>query len=111
MPKQPPRVNVVVTPEQHALLLEFAKLDPSTRSASSFMRDLLDRVTPLLRELVPVMRLASREKEQAGEQVRGAIDLLTQQLKQLDMLASTSPGRSVPSASEGAPPRRRAARK
>lgn len=106
MPKQPHRVNVVVSPEQHALLLEFAKLDPSTRSASAFVRGMLDRVTPLLRELVPVMRLASQEKDQARLQVRGALDALTTEIEQLDLLGAPDEPRER-SASDGARPAKR----
>lgn len=58
MPKQPrnPRLSVVVTPEQRALL---ASLGASQgRSAASYLSDLLDHFTPSLRSLVPALARA-----------------------------------------------------
>lgn len=70
MPTQLPRVNVSVTPEQHALLLEMASLDKG-RSASGFLREMLDQVTPLLRATVAAMRAAAQEQDNAREQLAG----------------------------------------
>lgn len=70
MPTQLPRVNVTVTEEQHALLLEMAKLDRG-RSASGFLREMLDQVTPLLRSSVALMRAAAQEQDIAREELAG----------------------------------------
>ena len=87
MPSQLPRINVVVTEEQHALLLELAKLDPETRSASAFLRALLDRVTPLLRSVVPAMRMASQEMASNREELRGLLAEISSEMQQLDLQA------------------------
>lgn len=78
MTNRKPRVNVVVTQEQHDLLLELASLDPSTRSASSFVRQMIDQVTPLLRATVPMMRAASEEMRNHSDD----LDLIRQKLHQ-----------------------------
>ena len=62
---QSPRVNVVVTVEQHALLLELSKL--SKLSAAGFLRRLLDAATPMLRETVPALRHAHKNYDHADE--------------------------------------------
>ena len=46
MPSSLPRLSVVVTPEQHQLLLCLATLQ--NRSASSYVRDLIELATPAL---------------------------------------------------------------
>jgi hypothetical protein len=105
-------VNIVVTPEQAALLKELALLDPSTRSASGFVRQLVDELTPLLRVMVPAMRAASQELDTSREALRGPLRDFSDKLKQLDLLAGSSPdGRTARSGSEdGTPARRRRAR-
>ena len=75
MPTQLPRVNVTVTEEQHALLLEMAKLDRG-RSASGFLREMLDQVTPLLRATVAAMRAAAQEQDNARSELAGMMDEL-----------------------------------
>lgn len=65
--RRTPRVNVVVSKEQHDLLLELASLDPNTRSASSFVRQMIDQVTPLLRATVPMMRAAAQEMREHSD--------------------------------------------
>jgi hypothetical protein len=62
MPTQLPRVNVTVTEEQHALLLELASC--SDLSAAGFLRKMLDAATPLLRQTVPAMAEVSEELEE-----------------------------------------------
>lgn len=61
MPTTSPRINVTVTQEQHALLLELAELQGG--SAAGFLRQQLDASTPLLRSVVPLMRRAAEEIE------------------------------------------------
>ena len=110
MPSQLPRINVVVTEEQRALLFELAKLDPQTRSASAFLRALLDRVTPLLRSTVSAMRVASEESDKARGELRELLAEISSEMQQLELPASARPGRREPQRSEDAPtksPRRR----
>lgn len=98
MPTQLPRVNVTVTVEQHALLLELASLDPDTPSASGFLRQLLDEVTPLLRATVPMMRAAKNAQGEAQETLREPLRAFMTQMQQMDLLdapaASGAPARS-----------------
>lgn len=68
MPTKFPRVNVTVSEEQHALLLELAQLQGG--SAAGFLRQQLDAVTPLLREAVPLLRRAAQETEGTRNEVR-----------------------------------------
>lgn len=60
MPTQLPRVNVTVTPEQHALLMELAA--SGGFSAAGFLRLVLDAATPFLREAVPAIRDAYEDE-------------------------------------------------
>lgn len=60
MPRKP-RINVAVTKEQHALLLELAELQGG--SAAGYLRQQLDASTPLLRVAVPMLRRAAQEIE------------------------------------------------
>lgn len=79
MPTQNPRLNVTVTPEQHALLLELAELNGG--SAAGYLRQMLDQATPLLRATVPALRLAAQEmnnsKEQASEALHGLLSAIS----------------------------------
>lgn len=104
MPTHNPRVNVVVTEEQHALLLELARLDPTVRSAAAFLRAMLDQATPLLRKTVPMMRAAAEETDQARSQLRGLMGEFMAEMDQLDLLDARK-GRTE--RSEGAPLRAR----
>jgi len=79
-------VNIVVTEEQHALLSELAELDPDTRSAAGFVRDLLDQVTPLLRSTVPLMRAAAQEMDTNREQLREPLRAFLSAMEQMDLL-------------------------
>ena len=75
MPNVNPRVNVTVTREQHALLLELAELNGG--SASGYLRQMLDQATPLLRATVPLLRATADEMNASREEVNGALaDLL-----------------------------------
>lgn len=86
MPTQLPRLSVIVTQEQHALLSELASLDPDTRSAAGFVRQLVDQVTPLLRKTVPMMRAASEELDTNRDELRGSIRDFMAELQQYDLL-------------------------
>lgn len=101
MPTRHPRVNVVVSEEQHALLSELARLDPDLRSASSFLRALLDRVTPLLRKTVPLMRAAAEELDTNRDELRGALASFMEEMQQMDLL-HPAPGARRPQRSEDA---------
>ena len=106
MPTHRPRVNVVVTDEQHALLSELAKLDPSVRSASSFLRAMLDQATPLLRKTVPMMREDAKERDTARSELRTALRDFISEAQQMDLLDADAPhGAERPQRSEDAPHR------
>jgi hypothetical protein len=106
-------VNVVVTEEQRALLLELAHLDPDTRSASAFLRQMLDEVTPLLRKTVPMMRAAAEEMDSTREGLRGPLRDFIREVQQMDLLDHAAPGANRTERSEGGRTKRRrsAARK
>jgi hypothetical protein len=111
MPTRNPRVNVVVTEEQHALLSELARLDPATvRSASGFLREMLDQATPLLRITVPLMRAAAEEMDSARTQLKAPLKELLTELNQMELLDRPAPGGNRTERSEGGPPKRRARR-
>jgi hypothetical protein len=107
MPKRQLRVNMVVTEEQHALLSELAELDPSVRSSAGFMRELLDRVTPLLRVQVPAMRAAAQELNTSREQLQEPLRALLVKMKQMDLLDPASLEPPEPQRSEDGRPKRR----
>lgn len=100
MPTQQPRVNVTVTVEQHALLLELAELQGG--SASGFLRQMLDAATPLIRVTVPMLRAASDEMEitrqRANELMRPVFDEMrkTGLVDQPDLLDGNTVARSRP---------------
>lgn len=100
LPTKLPRLNVTVTPEQHALLLELAELNG--RSAASYLRDMVDRITPTLRAVVPMMREAARETEISREHAQGMIDDVLQAIR--DAGLSTQPDLLDGSSRDGAKP-------
>ena len=57
------------------MLLEMASLDKG-RSASGFLREMLDQVTPILRTTVAMMRTAAQEQDNAREELAGMMDEL-----------------------------------
>jgi hypothetical protein len=71
LPSKSPRLNVSITDEQHALLLELAALEH--RSAASFLREMVDALTPTLRVTVPILRHAANEVEMSQSQAREAL--------------------------------------
>ncbi len=93
MPTKLPRLNVTMTEEQHALLLEVARLQK--RSASSYLRGLIDDLTPTFRALLPSLRLAAELAERASGEQSAAANAATDALKahleglddQLDLLS------------------------
>jgi ABC-type transporter Mla subunit MlaD len=107
MPTRFPRVNVVVSEEQHRLLTELAALDPQTRSASSFLRQLLDQVTPLLRNTVPMMRAASEEMDAGRSQLREPIRNFVAAIDQFDLLEQPLRRAARTERSDGVRPKRR----
>lgn len=111
MPTHLPRVNVVVTEEQHALLSELRRLDPSIRSSASFLRTLLDQVTPLLRKTVPLMRAAAEELDTSRESLREPLREFMAELHQLDLLDSGASERPNRSGARTDAPKRRSRRK
>ena len=79
MPTKLPRLNVTVSEEQHALLLELAALNGG--SASGYLRLMLDRATPLLRATVPALLMASQEmaatREDAAAQLGQLLEAMS----------------------------------
>lgn len=108
-----PRLNVTVTSEQHALLLELAALNGG--SAAGYLRQMLDQATPLLRATVPALRAASQEmtmtKEAASEAISGMLRAVRDAGVQLqpDLLdaACAPPGAPTVSVSERGHSKRR----
>ena len=104
MPTKVQRLNITITEEQRALLFEMAELEGT--SASSFVRGMLDKVTPMLRVAVPMLRQAAKQSELAqaeadrmiGQMFREAVD--AQQLDLLDDVGST--GRATTNATQRA---------
>ena len=102
MPTSLPRINVTVTEEQHALLLELAKLQGG--SAAGFLRQQLDAATPLLRAAVPLLRQAAQEaeipREEAAKLLAEPLRLIREVVGQADLYeAEVLVGRSSPAAS------------
>jgi hypothetical protein len=94
-----PRLNVTVTPEQHAMLLELGALQE--RSAASFLREMLDTATPMLAALLPVYRAAAAQQAIQPQALQMAIrDALEgveanrAQLSLLDQLGTVQPANS-----------------
>lgn len=112
MPTRLPRVNVVVSQEQHALLSELARLDPETRSAAGFLRQMLDQVTPLLRATVPMMKAAAEELDTNRQALRGPLNAFLAQVEQMDLLDDHgAPGAARTERSEGGRTGRRSTKK
>lgn len=95
-----PRVNVTVTEEQHALLLELAEL--TELSAAGFLRQMLDAATPLLRKTVPALRASSEEMEEQQDAIREIFAHLMEEFRdtgiidQLDLLDELQDARALP---------------
>jgi hypothetical protein len=96
MPTKSPRLNVTVTEQQHALLVELGALQG--RSAASYLREMLDVSTPMLVALLPVYRAAAKQEAMQPEALQLAIkDALAgveaqrDQLDLLSLIAGTTP--------------------
>ena len=115
MPTRYPRVNIVVTEEQHALLSELAELERkqgnASASASGFVRQLLDQVTPLLRKTVPLMRAAAEELDTGRESLRAPLREFLAELQQHDLLDLATSADARTERSDGARGRPRPARR
>lgn len=113
MPTPYPRVNIVVTVEQYALLSELAELD-NRRSVAAIVRELVDQVTPLLRATVPAMRAAKQELDSSRESLKKPLADFLAAMEQHELLDERAkPRRSEPQrgTSEDAPPKPRPARR
>jgi len=103
MPAKNPRLNVTVTPEQHALLLELAELNGG--SAAGYLRQMLDQATPLLRATVPALRTASEEMNSTQEQAQRALHELGEAIRLTGLiqpdLVDKALAAPAPSGSEG----------
>lgn len=103
-----PRLNVTVTLEQHALLLELARLEG--RSAASYLRQLLDQTQPVWEALLAVRRAAAEQAATTPELVQQAIRTALleiengkSQLDLLDHISSVQPRIANDPASREAP--------
>lgn len=83
MPSSKPRIGVTVSEEQHALLADLAKLQG--RSSASYLLEMLDAATPLLRSLVPAMREASQELKAKDQELRGHIGSILKEMRALGL--------------------------
>lgn len=94
MPSKLPRVNVAVSVEQHELLMELGRLQH--RSASSYLRELLDAATPALALILPVLRareaavgeMPQKLEQAALEAFTGLLGVDPAQIDLEDLLAS-----------------------
>ena len=89
MPTILPRLSVVVTPEQHHLLTSLAALQG--RSASSYVRRLVEVATPSLRALLASLEGVEAQEVALDENAQAAIEQLLDEAEdeladQLDML-------------------------
>lgn len=97
MPTHKPRLNVTMTEEQHALLLELARLNGG--SAAGYLRQMLDQATPLLRATVPALRMASEEMNVTREHAQQQLNDMLRALRdagmkvQPDLLDEEAPSR------------------
>lgn len=84
MPTKVQRLNVTITEEQRALLFELAELEGG--SASGWVRQMIDRATPLLRVSVPMLRQAAQEKELALEEASALLKPVVEQMSAMGLL-------------------------
>lgn len=78
MPTRLPRLNVTVTEEQHRLLLRLGELQG--RSAASYLRELLDASTPVLRALEPMLEAQRTALEQTASEQTASMEVLARSL-------------------------------
>jgi uncharacterized protein (DUF1778 family) len=67
-----PRINVVVTEDQHQLLMELGELQG--RSASSFLREMLELTAPMLKATLTALKTAAAVAEKQPEEARKILD-------------------------------------
>lgn len=67
MPTPNPRMAIVVSAEQHELLMELGALQG--RSAASYVRELLDMATPMFRAVLPLLRASADVQERASSMI------------------------------------------
>jgi uncharacterized protein (DUF1778 family) len=72
VPTKYPRINVVVTDRQYRVLTELAALQG--RSASSFIREMIDVTLPLLEATLTPLRAAKEAAERQPEEARRILD-------------------------------------
>lgn len=90
-----PRVNVVVTPEQHRYLMTLARYQ--NRSAASLVREMIDAAEPLMKRTVDLLALTEEadtiRREKAVEAIRSVLEELadlTGTSDQMDLLGLLS---------------------
>lgn len=72
MPTKLPRFLVTVTEEQDQLLRQLAEMQH--RSVASFLRELLDAATPMLRASVPLLKAARTTVQEQPQALREAAE-------------------------------------
>lgn len=77
MPSPFPRMAIVVTPEQHTLLMRLASLQG--RSAASYVRHLVDLATPSLRALLTPLEAAQAEQDALDDGFQYALEQALQE--------------------------------
>lgn len=95
MPTSLPRLSVVLTPEQHHLLTRLAELQG--RSASSYVRRLIDVATPSLRSLAASLGDVEATTAAIDDNAQAAIDHMVAEAEdeladQLDLLGLCDDG-------------------
>lgn len=77
-PPASPRVNVVITPDQHRYLRTLAR--HQNRSAASLVREMIDAAEPLMKKTVALLELTEEadtiRRETAVEAIRSVLDEL-----------------------------------
>ena len=80
-----PRVNVVVTPEQHRLLMALAR--HQNRSAASLVREMIDAAEPHMKRAVELFELTEETTAVSQEK---ALEALRSVLEDLSALVGTN---------------------
>lgn len=103
-PSPSPRVNVVVTPDQHRYLMTLAR--HQNRSAASLVREMIDAAEPLMRRTAQLLELTEEAQSLTREKALDAIKAVLDEMRelaghgdQLDLMnllpGSTPPGTAV----------------
>lgn len=80
-PSASPRVNVVVTPDQHRYLMTLAR--HQNRSAASLVREMIDAAEPLMKRTVELLELTEEATEITRQTAIGAIRNVLDELADL----------------------------